>query len=229
MRDLTTAAVTEFNSINSRRPILVLAEIDITISASTTTHYLVNNDDSVVWGSNTYTSFPFVFDVLPGKSADSLPEIKFDMMNLPGMLEYLDEADSEGLIGSRVVIYIVYATKSGSVWSINTSDLPYSVDYPLRFAYTVTKTSVSKSGISMTLGVPNYFQLPFPARLYRRDWCDFAYKGSLCWMKDYTAAITNECDHSYSNCKLHHESQSLTFKGVRFGGFPNLGKGSYRY
>ena len=228
MKTLSNAAVTEFNSLNSRRPILLLAELDITISGTKTTHYLVNNNEDIVWGSNTYSAFPFTFDVIPSKSADTLPEVNLEMMNLSGMLEYLESADSKGLIGYRVVLYIVYATETAGVWAINTDDLPYA-DYPLRYAYIITKTSVSKTAISMTLGVPNYFQRPFPARLYRRDWCDFAYKGDLCWMKDYTPAITDSCDHSYTNCKLHHASQSLSYTGVRFGGFPNLGKGSYKY
>jgi len=106
----------------------------------------------------------------------------------------------------------------------------YSTDYPLRFVYTVIKTNVSKQTIDLTLGVPNYFQLPFPARLYRRDWCDFAYKGDLCWMKDYTViSETDGCNHTYANCKAHHLDQGSPHRGVRFGGFPNLGKGSYRY
>ena len=225
MRTLTNSSVIEFNKLNSRNPILLLVEFTF----DSTTYYLVNNCDSVYWGSQTYTTFPFVFDVIPGKSADTLPEVVLDVMNTSTMLEYLDGND--GLIGTEVILFIVHATESAGVWGISeTKNAVFASrsDYPLRFAYTITKTVVSKTTVRMTLGIPNYFQLPFPARLYRRDWCDFAFQGDLCWMKDYTA-VSSGCDHSYTNCKLHYTEQNSPTAGVRFGGFPNIGKGSYIY
>ena len=231
MRDLETAfggtsnAVMEFNKLNSKNPILILSEL--TFGTPAVTYYFINNEDALDWGGNTYNPLPFTFDVIPGKTADTLPEVRLDIMNLTSMLQYLDEND--GLIGCNVVLFIVYATESAGVWSIEGTR---SNDYPLRFSYTIKKITVTKTTIQCTLGVPNYFQLPFPARLYRRDWCDFAYKGDLCWMNGRTVVSeADTCDHSYSNCKTHHLDQVAASPplGVPFGGFPNLGKGSYRY
>jgi len=229
MRTLSNDSVIEFNKLNSRNPILLLAEL--TFDGST--YYFVNNSESVDWGSQTYTPFPFVFDVIPGKTADTLPEVKLDIMNTLTMLEYLD--DNDGLIRTDIALFIVHATESAGVWGISeTKNAAFASRdaYPLRFLYTVIKTQVTSTTVSMTLGVPNYFQLPFPARLYRRDWCDFAYKGDLCWMEGRTVVSeTDKCDHSYTNCKAHHTDQIAASPpvGVPFGGFPNIGKGSYRY
>jgi len=229
MRTLTSTSVIEFNKLNSRNPILLLAELTF----DSTTHYFVNNNEALSWGTQSYTPFPFVFDVIPGKTADTLPEVKLDMMNTLTMLEYLD--DNDGLIGTEVILFIVHATESVGTWGIDSTKngtFANRTSYSLRFAYTIIKTIVTKTSVSMTLGVPNYFQLPFPARLYRRDWCDFAYKGDLCWMNGRTVVgEADECDHSYTNCKAHHTDQVAATPplGIPFGGFPNLGKGSYRY
>jgi len=229
MRDFTSAQVFEFNKLNSKNPILLLLELEY----ASATHYFINNEDELVWGGHTYNPLPFSFDTIPGKRADTLPEVQLEVMNLPTLLEILD--DNDGLVGCDVTLYIVYATESAGVWSIAGD---YADTYPLRFTYTIKGTSVAKTSIQFKLGVPNYFQLPFPARLYRRDWCDFAYKGDLCWMgkgganQDGSRVPVSEsdsCDHSYAACKAHHLDQSSPHLGVRFGGFPNLGKGSYRY
>ncbi len=229
MRDFTSVEVMEFNKLNSKNPILLLLELsyDDNNDGTDETYYFINNEDSLSWGGNTYNPLPFAFDVIPGKSADTLPEVQLEVMNLTTMLEVLN--DNDGLINCDVTLYIVYATESAGVWSIAGT---YATDYPLRFTYTIKKTQVSKTTIRFTLRVPNYFQLPFPARLYRRDWCDFLYRGDRCWMKDRTVVSeSNTCDNSYANCKAHKEDQVAASPplGVPFGGFPNLGKGSYRY
>ena len=78
MRTLTNTAVNEFNKLNSRNPILLLVEL--TFDGST--HYFVNNSEDISWGSQVYTSFPFTFDTIPGKTADTLPEVKLSFMNV---------------------------------------------------------------------------------------------------------------------------------------------------
>ena len=221
MRDLSNASVLEFNTLNSNNPIALLAEV----TYGGVTYRFVNDGVDIVWDGETYTASSFAFDSIKGSTSDTLPEVNLTMLNVVSLLEILKT--NNGLRGSDLVLYLVAAIESEGVWSIPETRAD---SYPLRFAYTVMKSKADLKNVTLVLGLPNYFQLPFPARLYRRDWCDFAYQEFRCWMKNYEViGETDGCDHSYANCKAHYLDQSSPTLGVRHGGFPNLGKGSYRY
>jgi phage-related protein len=145
--------------------------------------------------------------------------------------------DFDGLIGNRIKIFLIYAVKDNQgIWFIEET----KEDYPLSFFFNISQCSISRDVISFTLGKPNYLKQQFPARLYHRDFCDLTYRGKYCWMRHYeydendpTQVALDKCDNTFQDCERHYDYFNLdedeTRIGIAYGGFPNVGKGSYIY
>jgi len=216
----TNSLIAQKNNMNNRQPWLVAAEISVPGG----TEYIVNNNEALEWSGQSYSPFWFNFGTIPGRSTGELPEVAVTVFNTVEMAEYVGEND--GLMGYGVIVNLIYATKSGSVWSIAES----STDYPLRHSFVIIDCRPERDRISFVLGTPNYLRRSCPAGLYHKDWCDFVFQGDYCWMRDYTAiGIANTCNNTYTNCSAHYNDQSRPGSGIGFGGQPNIGKGSYVY
>ena len=219
-RVFTDSLTAQKNKMNSRAPWLVAVEISVPSGVE----YLVNNNEALDWGGQTYSPYWFEFDTIPSRSSGELPEVGVTVFNTAEMAEYIGEND--GLVGYGVIVNLVYAAKTAGVWAIAES----RTNYPLRHSFIIVDCQVARDKIVFVVGTPNYLRRPFPARLFHKDWCDFSYKGDYCWMQGRTVnSEADVCDHTYSNCSAHYEDQSRPDTGIGFGGFPNIGKGSYAY
>ena len=234
-KDLTSTLIQQKNKIDTRNPWLVALDIVTNKDPNNfQEEYLVNNNEALTWGNKTYKPAPFKLGTLPAKSSGELPTIDITLFNTLELAQFLNAHD--GLIDHPVKIYLVYATQdmTSGVWSIAED----KIDYPLKHSYVITECTVTRDTVKFKLGVPNYLKRPFPARLYHKDFCDFMYKGEYCWMRDYEYdppdVQFDVCNHTYEDCKRHY----LFFGigdivdgkvGIAYGGFPNIGRGSYVY
>lgn len=219
-KTLTSGLINQKNKLNSRDPWLIAADIAVPGG----TEYIINNNESLTWGGNTYEPFNFTFGTIPSRSTGELPEVAVTMFNSADFATYIGA--NNGLIGYDVDIHLIYATRTAGVWGITESQ----TNYPLKQSYVIIDCVPARDSIAFVLGVPNYLRRTCPGRLYRKDWCDYVYKGDYCWMNGRTVVSEPDtCDHTYSNCSAHYNDQSRPSTGIGFGGCPNLGKGSYVY
>jgi len=227
-KSLPLSLIQQKNKIDTRNPWLITLDIEID---DTLTEYFVNNNEELEWGGVVYKPAPFKLGTLPSTSSGELPSVSLSVFNTAELAQYL--SDNNGLVDCNVTICLVYATQDNSnIWSIAEN----RDDYPLKNYYVIKSCSVSRDYVSFVLGLPNYLQHPFPARLYHKSCCDLAYKGEYCWMRNYqyTPGDPNDtCNHTYEDCKRHYLAFNLnedtTKPGIAYGGFPNIGRGSYIY
>jgi len=236
-KNLTATLIQQKNKIDTRNPWLVA--LDIVTNKDPVNfqeEYLVNNNEPLVWGNTTYEPAPFKLGTLPAKSSGELPTIDISLFNTLELAQFLNAHD--GLIDHPVSIYLVYATQdiTSGVWSIAED----KVDYPLKHSYVITECTITRDVVKFKLGVPNYLKRPFPARLFHKDFCDFMYKGEYCWMRNHQydendpeEVKLDVCNHTYEDCKRHYkffDMENTNWKvGIDYGGFPNIGRGSYVY
>lgn len=213
MRSLTTAALTDSNALNGTAWLIFL---DI---ATTPASYYVRNNEDITWNSITYSKSDFDISAIPAQSSGELPEITIKLINTASLAAELES--KYGYIGTGVTVYYVHYASRGPI---------AQADWPLRFSFKITNCVIKSGTVEFTLGVPNYLRQKFPVRKYRKDSCDFLYKGDYCWMKGRTAGSEGDtCDNSLANCIAHYNNQSSKPNGIPFGGFPSIGKGAYRY
>jgi hypothetical protein len=106
-------------------------------------------------------------------------------------------------------------------------------NYPLQFKFTVVDGTIGEK-IQLTLGSANYLATSIPAKTYFRDFCQFDFLGEFCWMKDVPNLPADiACDKTYETCarhkKAYENSLPSIMRGIRYGGFPALDKGTIRY
>jgi len=77
-----------------------------------------------------------------------------------------------------------------------------------------------------------------PAVRYYRDYCPFEYRQEFCWMKDVDISHIMpqdlSCDKLFETCVTYKDAYERflpggEMRGIKYGGFPNLNKGSAYY
>lgn len=200
-KSITIATVVEKNKVASDSAFVVLLELQI---ANTETGaiwesvYVANNDENVVYQSETYYAFPFEINLR--QEAGAIPEITLSAHDYQRVL--LGKLSQySGISGSQVILRIV-----------NTANLLAPPE--IEETFEVLKTSASDFGISLTLGAQSQLRQYFPRRIQMRDRCPWRYKSYEC---GYAGALPS-CDLSLqgpNGCATHNNS-------VNFGGFPAL-------
>ena len=214
MRNFTNTPLEDSNCLSSSSPWLIFLDL----ATSPATYYVRNNAD-VSWNSINYTASGFTISAIPAKSTKELPEITIDVLIVATLVKELES--NYGFIGTGVTVYYMHYASIGTITQAN---------WPLRFSFKVIGCDIKSNVVSFTLGVPAYIRQKFPARKFRKDSCDFLYKGDYCWMKGRTVSSeTDACNQSFANCLAHWEDQGKPFDYVPFGGAPTIGKGSYLY
>lgn len=239
MRTFPTAALIDSNAVSSSIPWLVFLDIAL----SPTPVYYVRNNADIIWNSINYGAVDFEISAIPAKSTGELPEITLSVINTAALVKELEI--NYGYIGTPITVYYVHYASIGAITQNN---------WPLRFSFKVIDCAIARDRITFTFGVPNYLRTKFPAQKYRKDSCPYLYKGDYCWMKGKTVNIAadqcnglfepyEESDSNYytdPGCMAHFNDLAeidrpnytyagATFTYVPFGGFPTIGKGTYRY
>lgn len=220
MPDFSTAATRDLNSLTSNNPWLIFIDLNI---PGDNQHYVLNNEN-ITWNNIDYTASYFELTAIPAKTTEELPEVTLSVLNSAELTSDIEEND--GYIGTPLVVYYVFYDKSAP--PAQGAPIISQADWPLKFSFTLTGCTIKTQMIDFTLGGPNYLQQQFPARLYRRDVCDFKFQGDYCWMKGKTPVHTG-CNHTLSDCIKHWEEQNKPNPWIPFGGFPAVGKGNFRY
>ncbi len=210
-------ALQDLNSLSSSIPWLIF--IDINISGDE--QYYVRNNEDIEWDGETYLKANFDISAIPSKSTGELPEISINLFNTATLAQDVEEND--GYIGTGVTVYFVHKNSISSV---------ARADWPLKFSFNIVNCIIHTQTIEFALGVPSYIKQQFPARMYRKDTCDFLYRGKYCWMKGRTCySESDECNNTFDNCEAHWIDQDGHSRPdyIPFGGIPTLGRGAYRY
>ena len=218
MRDFSSAinALNDLNKVSSNIPWLIFVDI---IHSDTNIDYYVRNNEDITWNSIDYNKSNFNISAIPSKSTGELPEVSLSLFNIAELTKDVEEND--GYIGVNVVIYFVHYESLSNV---------VQDDWPLKFRFNVTGCKISDTLVTFNLGSTNYLNRTFPGRFYRKDVCDFRYKGDYCWMKGRTVdPESDSCNNTLENCIAHWENQNKPFDYIPFGGFPSVGVGTYKY
>ena len=186
---------------------LFLELIDITLSEAGTTLRLVNNNEDVVWNSNTWSRSNFQ----PGDFTESIDGgIETIDIRVSNLLEHsgktiqrhIEDATIDNSLGDTVNYYLVNSENldKGAAISIN---------------FEIQNISCNQEWCVFSLGMQNFYNNRFPLNTYRRNLCRWkVFGGPEC---RFALSSANTCDRRFITCLgFGHQ--------LRFGGFPGIPK-----
>lgn len=195
MKALSSNLMQAANRIDGDSPWLILLDIQI---GTEPTLYLVNNNEDIPFGGNTYVAFGFTMEMPKESSKGEIPTVSLQVANATrSMQTYIEQYD--GGVGSTVTIRIVNAALLAEDYSELTTTL------------TVQACKVTAQWVTFTLGAVNPLNSSFPPQQYIAMHCRFRFKGPHC---GYIGAET-ECNKTLDRCRV-------LLNSARFGGHPGL-------
>ena len=230
MRDyeLKQSLIEEKNSISSVYPWLFALQLHThedldgydKIIANTEDFDWVDKDGNDV----KFLIFPFNIQGISFTSSGKFPTVTVNIFNTATITKRVE--DNNCFLGIPVTLYIINA-KAAQDYNTNT--------YPIQFNFVVVDAKISKY-VTLTLGTPNYLTRNVPARQYYRDFCPYEFRQEFCWMKDYTPDPNKPedftCDKSWNKClyffNIYMDPEDKK-RGLPYGGFPDIAKGSAHY
>lgn len=229
MRSIASSLMSAKNDLHRSAPWVWLVDIDL--PAPDGPLYLCNVSDSIYWGTEPavldrreYSPGYFELDLLASSSDGKLPQVQARIFNTREIAYLVTKY--AGFSGYDALLSLVFVEQSGDYWTFNASRDDYALSFPLVFE----SARVASPYIEFKVSGPRWWRRKV-GRIYLRDWCDVAYKEEHCWMHGRTEAAgeATDCDHTYAACKSHWEYQGEPTTGIRFHGWPTVGKGAYRY
>lgn len=208
---LPAAIVLEKNKVESDTAWLLLAEIDF----NGTLFRITNNNASVTFGGDVYTSFPFDISSMDNNSSGQVPSLTLNVSNVTKAIQHYVEA-SNGLVDSTVKIMVV---NSGHL----------TEDYTeLTLNYTIMSSSVSQEWVTFKLGAPNPMMQRYPKDKYIAKYCNWTFNSPA-----IRAAGTNagaECKYlgADTTCKRTKDDCESKNNLLNFGGYPGLSENGLR-
>jgi lambda family phage minor tail protein L len=163
-----------------------------------------NNNEDVVFQTDTYVAFPFKLGSMTQNSSGTVPSLTLSVSNVnKTIFNYVENAN--GLVNSDVTLMIV---NSGHL----------TEDYTeLTMLFTIMKTSISTEWIDFTLGAPNPLMRKFPQDKYIAKYCNWQFKSVECAYADEDLS----CDRTKDDCEAKGNIN-------RFGGYPGLSENGLR-
>jgi phage-related protein len=202
---LSAVAALEKNKIATTNAFLILIEVQfdgITIR-------VVNNNQDVEWPAGSgqiWTAFPFRLGDITEDSRGEFPSWQLKISNVTKTMErYLEQY--KGGTDVKVILRVVMSEHL---------DLAEPVMYE---TFSVENTSSDALWSMFNLGPAFSTKRRFPPETYRKNFCQFKFKGIRCGYNGSAA----ECNKTLKRCRELGNS-------VRFGGEPGIsGEGAYRY
>lgn len=195
---LPAALILEKNKVESENVWYLLLEVTLDQELLRFT----NNNEDVVFNSQTYTAFPFSIGALESNNTGKVPSVELQVSNITkGIMTHVESAN--GLINSNVTLMVV---NSGHL----------TEDYTeLTLHFTIMATSVDQEWITFTLGAPNPMMRRFPQDKYVARYCNWVYKSV-------------ECGSTHPDISCNKTKTDCEAKGnlVHFGGYPGLAEDS---
>lgn len=200
-KNLPLSTVLEKNKIAGETPYLIALEIDqrnpVTRVIETTIR-VVNNDEDVTIGGETYVALPF--SISTTVTAGSTPETTVTLQDVSGAFKQVMREYAGG---------VDFPVRVIAAMADNLTDPPEEIDN-----YRVTSSSVGDLAVTLRLGDDNILLRDFPKRSQLQDRCTWVYKGAQC---KYAGALAT-CDYTLqgpNGCKEHNNT-------TNFGGFPGI-------
>lgn len=202
---LAAVAALEKNKIATTNAFLILIEVQF----EGTTIRVVNNNQDIEWPAGSgqvWVSFPFRLGDITEDSRGELPSWQLKISNVSKTMErYLEQY--KGGTDVKVVLRVVMSEHL---------DLAEPV---IHETFSVENTSSDALWSMFNLGPAFSTKQRFPPETYRKNFCQFKFKGIRCGYNGSAA----ECNKTLKRCRELGNS-------VRFGGEPGIsGEGAYRY
>jgi lambda family phage minor tail protein L len=197
--NLPPAIILEKNKLSSDSAWLALLDIKLNDIGNTVLRF-VNNNEDIVFQSQTYTAFPFELDANDTNNTGEIPAITLRVSNITRIIQaYLEELN--GGVGAEVVITPINSNHLGEDYS------------PMQLKFSVIQTKTDPYWCYFTLGTPNPMNQRFPLYRYNAAHCNWAsnYKGVEC---KYSGGLPT-CNGTLDDCRVHNNSKN-------FGGFKGL-------
>ncbi len=205
MKNLAIALILEKNKLATPNAWLVTIDVAFPAPVSSTL-YLVNNTDDIVFEGRTYTAFPFDIDATKASAQGEIPQLQLRVSNVTRAMQgYIEEI--EGGVGSTVLVRVLNAGHLAENYS------------ELEMTFDVMSAVSEGQWVTFTLGAPNLLRASFPADRYLATHCRFIrhFKGAECGY----AGASEICIGTLDYCRQLGNSK-------RFGGFPGLAGGGVR-
>lgn len=202
---LVAVAALEKNKIATTNAFLILIEVQF----EGATIRVVNNTEDIEWPAGSgqiWTAFPFRLGDLTEDSRGEFPSWQLKISNVSKtMSRYLEQY--KGGTDVKVVLRVVMSEHL---------DLAEPVMYE---TFSVEDTGQDAIWAMFNLGPAFSTKRRFPPETYRKNFCQFKFKGIRCGYNGSAA----ECNKTLKRCRELGNS-------VRFGGEPGIsGEGAYRY
>lgn len=202
---LSAVAALEKNKIATTNAFLILIEVQF----DETTIRVVNNNQDVEWPAGSgqiWVAFPFRLGDITEDSRGEFPSWQLRISNVTKTMErYLEQY--KGGTDVKVILRVVMSEHL---------DLAEPVMYE---TFSVENTSSDALWSMFNLGPAFSTKRRFPPETYRKNFCQFKFKGIRCGYNGSAA----ECNKTLKRCRELGNS-------VRFGGEPGIpGEGAYRY
>ena len=187
---------------------LFLELIDITLSEAGTTLRLVNNNEDVVWNSNTWSRSNFKPGGFTESNDGGIESVNIKISNIlehsgKTMQGHIEDATINNLIGDSVNYYLVHSQHldKGAAISLN---------------FEIQNIPVNQEWCIFKLGLENFYYRRFPLNVYRRFICRWKVFGGIDCR--FALSSANTCDRTFETCLgFGHQ--------LRFGGFPGIPRG----
>jgi lambda family phage minor tail protein L len=197
-------SVADLNALQTDAVVVICLDIDI---PATPQIHITNNNEDVIFGSNTYTPFPFQIGELGTASKGEVPELQIQIDNTNRIIEaYLQLYDQylkvNGISGNDIEL---------TLYVVNTKDTSSAI---ITEYFILTSFNTDNQWASFKLGALSPFTMRYPRRRLIQNFCTWKFKSAQC---GYTGAEAT-CDKTLMRCRELNNSG-------RFGGFPGIGKG----
>jgi hypothetical protein len=228
-QDLKQSLIDEKNAISSELPWLIAVKLHYAPDLEGYDMIVANSEDFIWEDSNgtelIFKLFPFTMNGVSFTSSGKFPDVQLNLFNTATIAKYAE--DNNCFLGLNITIYFINIKACSE----------YNADnYPLKFDFVVTDGTIGNY-ITLKLSSPNYLTRLIPSVRYYRDYCPYEYRREFCWMKD--VPIENimpqdlVCNKSFTTCTKYKWAYQRflpeDIRGVRYGGFPNLSKGTAYY
>jgi len=198
MINLSTNYINKKNLINTSSAWLTLLKVQIGPSAYA---YFTNNNTDVTYDSQVYTAYPFVLGTKTESSQGKIIQYDLSISNVGRLLiPYLKAYN--GLKGYTITIYIVNSDLLSEIAAITET-------------YDVLSCNYNSKNVNFQLGKANLLNLSFPKKRYKKNFCDWEFKGTAC---KYVGAETT-CNKTLAECQVRTNTGN-------FGGFSSIPIGS---
>jgi len=199
---LTVSTVLEKNQISGEKPFYVMLEVDVVREDRTVaeTLYLVNDSENRVYRGKTYTSMPFKISI----KHESGTQASFNVSMADYTKAVIEKMNQhKGGIGFQVRLVVV------SDQTLESNGSPDIVEF-----FEIMSSSASNYIVTFNIGVENFLTKLVPARVQRRDFCAWDFKGENCGYGG-SEAFCDRTLNGTKGCKIKGNEQ-------RFGGFPSI-------